>query len=279
MRTLSGFAVLLVLAVTLTNTRAPATTAPDALPAADAVEVVGKTQCLIGKRIVIAPVVLHPVEEVLVAPGDRVKKGQVLIKLDADEPQADVRAKEAVLTSAQVALKDARRHLEATDRLAQTGALPEQKHHEARVAVLKSEADERAAIAALDSAKAELEHYTMTAMSDGVVGELSVHPGSVPWPGRTVWGEILDLSEIDVRCELSADQVDHVQLGQSAEIRRMGKKDVCAVGKVVYVGLRADDTSGLVPVHIRIANADNRLRCGIEVRVRIASLSGTAAKQ
>ena len=27
-------------------------------------------------------------------------------------------------------------------------------------------------------------------------------------PGTTVWGEILDLSEIDVRCELTAEQAD-----------------------------------------------------------------------
>ena len=36
--------------------------------------------------------------------GDRVKKEQVLIELDADEPKADVRAKEAALESLRISL-------------------------------------------------------------------------------------------------------------------------------------------------------------------------------
>jgi RND family efflux transporter MFP subunit len=263
MRTICGFASVVFLALIATGVGAPPTTEETAF------EVVGKTQCIIGRRSIIAPVVLHSVEEVRIAPGDRVKKGQVLIKLDADEAEADVRAKEAALENAQITLKEARRYLEASEKVFATGALPHQKFHEARVAVLKGEADERSAKAALDSSKAELEHYTMTATTDGVVGELSVHPGSVPWPGRTVWGEILDLSEIDVRCEVTVDQADRVEVGQKAEVRKHGQKELCAVGRVVYVGLRADETSGLTPIHVRVANAEYRLRCGVPVQVRI----------
>src|SRR5262249_1029144 len=61
----------------------------------------GRTQCVPGRRGIIAPVVLHPVIEVLVGLGDRVKKGQPLVKLDADEPEADVRARKAALEGAQ----------------------------------------------------------------------------------------------------------------------------------------------------------------------------------
>jgi multidrug efflux pump subunit AcrA (membrane-fusion protein) len=115
-------------------------------------------------------------------------------------------------------------------------------------------------------------------MIDGVIGELSVHPGSVPWPGRTVWGEILDLSEIDVRCELTPDQADRVEVGHTAEVRKNGKKELLATGRVIYVGLRADETSGLVPVHVRVANADYRLRCNVSVQVRILETASGAKK-
>src|SRR6476646_144214 len=57
-------------------------------PNLQSLEVTGRTRCVPGRRGMIAPVPLHPVVEVLVAAGDRVKKGQTLVKIDDDEPQA-----------------------------------------------------------------------------------------------------------------------------------------------------------------------------------------------
>jgi RND family efflux transporter MFP subunit len=236
-----------------------------------ATEVPGRTQCVPGKKAIIAPVPLHPVVEVSVAPGDRVKKGQPLVKLDADEPEADVRAKEAALEGAQVTLKEARRHMMAAEKSFHTGAWTETRYHQVCVAAAKAEADERLAKAALDSAKAELEHYTVEAPIDGVVNWLDVHLGTVSRPGTTVWGEILDLSEIDVRCELTPDQADQVVLGQAAEVLNNSKKSLIGKGRVVFIGLSADKTSGLVPVLIRLQNPDNRLRCEIPVQARFVA--------
>src|SRR4051812_41964593 len=91
-------------------------TQPEAPPAgrpaeAPVLEAEGRTQCVPGRKAIIAPVPLHPVEEVLVAPGDRVNKGQVLVKLDDDEPKADVRSKKAQLESAAVTREEAVRAL------------------------------------------------------------------------------------------------------------------------------------------------------------------------
>jgi multidrug resistance efflux pump len=122
-----------------------------------AIEVRGRTQCILARKFTIAPVPLHPVTEVLVEAGSRVTKGQRLVKLDDDEPQADVRAKEAALENAQIVLQEARRTLKQAE--THKEALPDQRYHEIRVAALKAERDERAAKAALESAKAELEHY------------------------------------------------------------------------------------------------------------------------
>jgi multidrug resistance efflux pump len=145
--------------------------------------------------------------------------------------------------------------------------LPEQKLQEARVSALRAEQDHRSAKAALESSKAELEHYTVVALVDGVVAWLDVHLGMVSRPGTTVWGEILDLSEIDVRCDVTSEQADRVVLGQEAQVQANGRKEVYGVGKVVVVGIAADKATGLVPVLVRLANLKGRLRCEVPVQV------------
>jgi RND family efflux transporter MFP subunit len=219
----------------------------------------GRTECPPGRKAIIAPVPLHPVVEVLVSPGDRVKKGQA---------RADVRAKQAALENARIALKESRRHLGAVDKLYEKGAFSEEGNHGAHVAVLREETNERAATAAWESAQAELEHYTVTAVIDGVVSWLDVSPGMVSRPGTTVWGEILDLSEIDVRCELTAEQADQVSVGQAAKVRRHEEQRCAAVGRVVFVAMTVDKATGLVPVVVRLPNRKGRLRCGVPVQVR-----------
>jgi membrane fusion protein (multidrug efflux system) len=226
----------------------------------------GKTQPVPGGRAIIAPVPLHPVVEVRVKPGDRVKKGQVLVKLDDDEAQADVRTKQAALESATIALREARRSLASCEN--SSGALPEVKLYEARVGALKAEQDEKCARAALESSQAELEHFTVVAPLDGVVSRLDVNLGTVSLPGRAVWGEILDLSEIDVRCDLAPDQADAVAVGQTVAVSREGYADERWHGQVAFVGVAADPDTGRIPVLVRLPNAEGRFRAGVPVSVR-----------
>ncbi len=61
----------------------------------------GRVQCAPGKKATIAPVPLHPVVEVFVKAGDRVKKDQILVRLDDDEPKADRDNKKALLECAE----------------------------------------------------------------------------------------------------------------------------------------------------------------------------------
>lgn len=288
-------------------------------------EVMGKTQAVPGRIAQIAPTVLHPVEEVLVAVGTRVKKDQPLVKIDADEPEADVKAKEAALVELQAGLarlqaepreeeqKEARANLESArvaateaghllDRLRPLhlrGSIPEQRYHEARASLARSEAEHRAAAARLDrllkrpfsqevaelkarvaaaeqnlkASKAELEHYTVTAAIAGVVSRLDVYPGTVSRPGTTVWGEILDLSEIDVRCEVTPQQADRLQLAQAASIRPTGAYASLGKGQVVFIGIAADPKTGLVPVLVRFQNPGEKLRSYVDVRIGFESFN------
>jgi membrane fusion protein, multidrug efflux system len=240
-----------------------------ALP--NAIESIGRVQCIGARKSSIAPVPLHPVTEVRIQPGSRVKKGQVLVKLDDDEQQAEVRLKQATLETAQLALKEARRHLAAVEKA--LAAVPEKQYYDVVLHAQKAERDERAARAALEQAKAELEHFEVRALTDGVVSWLNVHLGMVSRPGTTVWGEILDLREVDVVCDMTLDQVAEIASGQAAEIRRKGRYDLFGTGRTVFVGIEADPKTGSVPVYVRLSNPGEFLRSGERVSVRFADNS------
>jgi RND family efflux transporter MFP subunit len=257
-----------------------------AVPAADAraapaqpgptgaLEVPGRTRCLLNHRGIIAPAILRPVVEVLVSPGDRVTKGQVLIKLFDLEPQAKIRAREKELKSIEARARFSRRNLDLAEKSQQTGALPGTTFNEFSATALSNEAQMLAAEAELSLARSELKLYTVTAPIDGEVAWLDVSPGTVTWPGALIWGEIVDLRELDIRCELSRAQAEQVAVGQSAEVWLDGKVEAIGTGKIVVVGKVADRNSGLVPVVVRVANPQERLRAEVAVKVRFQTEKG-----
>src|SRR6516225_4057736 len=142
----------------------------------EAHEWTGRTQPAPGRSATIAPTVLHPVDAVLVKLGDRVKKDQDLVLIDADEQKAVVKAKEAMLAemkaslakfkaqpreqeraearaaleATRVSLKEARRFLERIEDLWGSGALSEKVYFEGLAARARFEAEERAATARLE---------------------------------------------------------------------------------------------------------------------------------
>ena len=286
-----------------------------------AAEFAGKTQPAPGRIGKLAPVILHPVVDIMVSPGARVKKDQPLIRVDDDEPKADVRNKEALvqelrkslerlkaepreadqeearaaLDSARISAKEARRELDSITPAWRQGAIPEQRHHAAVATLSKAEADERAAaarlkrllrrpfdlevaeleariaaaIAAVDGAKAELEHYTVVAPIDGVVTTLSVSLGTVSRPGTSVWGEVLDLRLLDARIDLTPQQLRSISVGQKAEVLDESSPEQVWEGHVTSISLAADPATGRVPVLVRIENPEEKLRCYINVRVRL----------
>lgn len=230
--------------------------------------VAGRTQCIHTRKQIIAPTVLHPVEKVLVAPGDKVKEKQHLVEIDSDEPKEDLKNKKAILDGAIITLKEAKRLLATVDSIQSRGVLSEQRIHEVRTAAHKAEADVNAANAAYEAAKFELEHYTVEAMIEGIVNRIDCYPGMVSRPGTTIWGEILDLRELDVVCQLTLTQCDRIKVGEAVDVFSLDGKKKIGEGKIVFVGLQVDPKTETVPAHVRLANENLALRCQVPLSLR-----------
>jgi multidrug resistance efflux pump len=199
----------------------------------------------------------------------------------------------ANLEKAKVTTKGAREKLRKLEHLAEKGAAPEASLRAARTAYAEAQKDEKAAQAQLDAlkrepvllkieefraqlagaradleaAKAQLEGHTLRAPLAGVVTRLTANVGMIARPGTAVWGEVMDLREIDVRCHLTPAQARRVRVGQGARVAEQGSGESALRGTVVMVGVAADRATGKVPVLVRLKNPEGRLRCFVPVRV------------
>ena len=72
-----------------------------------------------------------------------------------------------------------------------------------------------------------------------MINRLDVHLGMVSRPGTTVWGEVLDLKEIDVRIQLSLIQVEAMKIGDELEVFKDKTNQSYGIGKIVFIGLQA----------------------------------------
>ena len=176
--------------------------------------------------------------------------------------------KEAAWEGAKILQKEAERYMKRVKDSFEHAAIPEASYFAALTAAHKAVHDEKAAEAAVKQSEAELEHYEVEAQIDGIIAWLEVHPGMVSRPGTSVWGEIMDLSEVDVRSNVTVEQADTIKVGQVVEISRpLKKKGPVLIGKISMVGMTVDPSNGTVPVLVRVGNPDMAVRCGEAVQL------------
>jgi multidrug resistance efflux pump len=244
----------------------------------------------------------EPEAEVRSRKADVVELESSLARIKA-MPRTEERAKaKAELEAARATAKGAIEQLARLTPLLNSGSLSPGQQLNARTAAEHAEASERAAAAHLDyllklpipqeiaemearlaTAKADLEvsegellHYTLVAPIDGVISWLDAPLGRANRPGTVVWGEIIDLREIDVRCAVTPEQADGITTQAAAELVWPAENGHHWTGRVVFVGPAADAQTGLVPVVARFDNAKERLRANIRVKVRLSLQSSIA---
>ena len=175
-------------------------------------EVGGNVRAHVTARLVSR--IVAAVDAVLVQPGDKVKAGQVLVRLDSRDLQAGRAQAAAAATAAEEAIKaaaSARQGAEANlkmatathKRVAELRAKNSTTPHEmdqaenafraaesqalgSQVAIAQAEAAAEAARAGLRSATVSLSWATITAPFDGVVTEKLVEPGNMAAPGMSL---------------------------------------------------------------------------------------------
>ncbi len=188
------------------------------------------------------------IAEVLVEIGDRVKKGQVLVRLSASTLESDVAAARAALHEAEVHAREARAQAERVRPLAGSEALSAQQIDSLLAAAEAAEARVAALKARLTSEELRLGYTRIRAPDDGVITLRDALEGGLAQAGQPLL-RLQRQGKLEWRAEVPGHLLAPVKVGQKARLQ-VGNERV--EGRVRQVGptIDAQSRNGLVYVDL-----------------------------
>lgn len=205
------------------------------------------------------------IEKIYVKEGEKVKEGQILLKLDSAQYEASVARDKAYIASLEEDLKNADINLkkaEATykrsnelhrEQLISDEALENAKTQYETALAQKNSLLHRItqARASLQSTIDSLNKTIIRSPIEGVVTSLKVEEGEVAVIGTmnnpgTVLLTIADLSVMEVEVDVDETDVINVKLGQKAEVKVDALPDKILNGEVTEIGSSAKQSSALL---------------------------------
>ena len=217
------------------------------------------------------------ISEVLVEAGDRVRKGQVLARLNPITAQSQLDAAEASLdevrANAAVAQSEWARAQQGDD------LFSKEENERRRTTALTARAKIRAAEAQVVDARNKLAHTIIIAPTDGIVLMRSAEVGQIAVPGSTVLFHLARDGQIEMRGQVAEQDVPRLALGQGATVRLDGVSNtftgtIWQIGAVIDAGTRQGTVRIVLP-------ADRNLRPGAFARadIEVGSTTGVLLPQ
>jgi membrane fusion protein (multidrug efflux system) len=184
--------------------------------------------------------------------GATVKKGDLLIKLDSQQEEAQLHSAEARRDLAKLSL-DRQRNLRSS------GAVSQSDYDSA-------ESESRQAAAAVDEANALIARKTITASFDGLLGIRQVDLGQY----LNVGAPIVQLQSTDpiyVNFALPQENLEQIAVGKKLRVKATGVAGNQFEGEITAIDSRLDESTRSIMIQGTVRNAENRLRPGMFVNV------------
>lgn len=213
----------------------------------------GKVQA--QKKVDISATIAGQITRLAVKEGDRVRKGQLLLQIDAVNPRAAARSTEAGvlaltrdLDSARASLDQALDDFRRAEENHKASIIPEAEFRRARTALTRAEAGVQAAQGRIDQARATsdgardtLAKTTVLAPMSGTITAKRVEEGEVAVVGvlnqpGTVLLTISDMSVVETEMEVDETSIPAVKVDQEARIRIDAYPNRTFTGVVTEVG-------------------------------------------
>ena len=202
---------------------------------ARAIRISGQTEA--EKRALLATRVMGVIERLPVRQGEHVNKGDLILRLEAEDKEAAIRMAEIVVMQRQA-------ETGAAERLVKGGNAPKLQADQARAALAAAQAE-------LENAKAELAQHEIHAPFNGVIDRVPVERGSAIMAGSEV-ATLINLDPLLAIGEVSERDLQFLKLGSEADIRLVDGTTV--KGTLRYISRDASAATRTFRIEVAIPN-------------------------
>jgi len=199
--------------------------------------------------------------------GERVRRGDLLVRFDIPSLQADAAARRSDVERAQAHLTQARANFERLTGLFGRGIAAKKEVEDARRELTESEAS----LAESQSARAAAGNLagrgTVRAPFDGVVAERNHNPGDLAEPGGDPILRLLDPARLQIEAPVPLDQLAGIAVGNAAQV--LGPGGAAYEAAVIARPAAVDPATGSATVRLAFARTTD-LPAGTPVEVEIS---------
>lgn len=210
--------------------------------------------------------------EVLVNVGDRVKRGQLLARLQSDTINADMAQTRASIAENEAMLAEAQANAERARQLQATGAISAQQIAQYLTAEQTARARLNAMQAKLKSDQVRLSQTRIVASDEGVISARMATVGAVVQPGQELF-KLIRKEKLEWRAEVTASELARIKPGATASINPPGGQPIKGTVRMIAPTVDAQTRNGLVYVDLPVGAA---AKAGMYARGEFALGSITA---
>lgn len=226
------------------------------------------------KNATVRAEVAGPVVQTYVERGQRVKDGQLLMRIDDTAIRESYLSAQSAVRSAKLALDNAKRDLERSRTLEQAGAIAQRDLEASERALAAAEAAYADAGARLATARQQLSRTQVRAPLAGAVSDRPVGAGDVVQPG-TALVTVVDPSSMRFDASVPAEQIGALRVGAPVEFTVNGYPGRTFTGRIDRINPAADPATRQVRITVAIPNKGSRLVAGLFAQGRVASETRT----
>jgi RND family efflux transporter MFP subunit len=202
------------------------------------------------------------VMQVLKDNGDRVHRGDLLVRLDDTAIRDSLTSAQEAQRVAVQSLEQAERQLQRLKTLRESGMASTQQLEDAEVRRNTGQSDVSAAKTREVQARQQLQHTLVTAPFDGIVSESKVSAGDTAQIGKELL-KVMDPTSMRLEGLVSADAMAEVKVGQAVSFRVNGYGSQEFSGSVTRINPAANANTRQLEVLVEFASGKQPQLAGL----------------
>ncbi len=228
------------------------------------------------RESILASKVMGSVNVLKVKAGDHVKRGQLLLSIDAKDVAGQVQQAGGALAQAKAAFVIAKSNYARFEELKASGSASQAEYDKALFDFQNAQGAVKQAKGALATAGSYLNESKVKAPFNGIVVDTMIEQGEMVAPGRPLIrmeGVTKGESDLELETTVTERDVDHLKVGEPVDVVLDTMGDKLVTGRISEIVPTSDGTHSNM-VRIKLTGVDG-IRTGMFGRARFAMPEGT----